>query len=307
MSAAHDDFEDVKILDNFYQTSSFFPMPVVLVGTLAESGQTNLGPYSLCFPHVVSGQHAMMLIARGTSNTAANLRRTGVASLNFIPDDRAFLENCVILGFPGETTEEKMKNSVFTVLPSRREAPGAGPFPNIVAEAVQVFECTWDRSHPHETHGLEHHYLLRIERIVMHAKWRKALLEGGEFPRLPIDYGYRDSMHFWFTKGRKPWPVDLPRGHGVDAGTVMYQANRIDPEVTWQPEACAELAGVPRVFLKTVLTGCVDRAKAAGVKVITPEFLHQLRDKRAADRAAPLSLLAKLKQVFAKHDAPGTP
>ena len=40
-----DDFEDVRILDNFYQTSSFFPMPVVLVGTLAENGQTNLGPY----------------------------------------------------------------------------------------------------------------------------------------------------------------------------------------------------------------------------------------------------------------------
>jgi hypothetical protein len=79
---AIDDFEDVSILDNFYQTSSFFPMPVVLVGTLAENGQTNLGPYSLCFPHVVSGQHAMMLIARGTSNTAANIRRTGRATIN---------------------------------------------------------------------------------------------------------------------------------------------------------------------------------------------------------------------------------
>ena len=105
---AVDDFEDVSILDNFYQTSSFFPMPVVLVGTLAENGQTNLGPYSLCFPHVVSGQHAMMLIARGTSNTAANIRRTGRATINFIPDDRALLENCVLLRFPGETTEDIM-------------------------------------------------------------------------------------------------------------------------------------------------------------------------------------------------------
>ncbi len=296
-----DDFEDVKVLDNFYQTSSFFPMPVVLVGTLAENGQTNLGPYSLCFPHVVSGKHAMMLIARGTSNTATNLRRTGLASLNFIPDDRALLENCVILGFPGETTDEKMKNSVFTLLPSHRTAEGKGPFPDIVGEAVQVFECTWDSTHPHETNGLEHHYLLRIDRIVMRSKWKHALVEGGEFPRLPIDYGYRDSQHFWFTKGLKPWPVNLPEGHGVDAGTVIYQANRIDPEVTWQPEACAELVGVPRVFLKTVLTGCVDRAKSAGVKVITPEFLHQLRDKHAGERGAPLSLFAKLKQVFAKH------
>ncbi len=297
MSDARDDFEDVKILDNFYQTSSFFPMPVVLVSTLAENGQTNLGPYSLCFPHVISGKHAMMLIARGNSNTANNIRRTGVAALNFIPDDRAFLENCVILGFPGETTEEKMKNSIFTLLPSHREAPGAGPFPQIVSESVQVFECTWDRTHPHETHGLEHHYLLQIDKIVMHEKWRKALLAGGEFPRLPVDYGYRDSLHFWFSKGTRPYAVDLPKGHGVDVNTVLFQANRIDPEVTWEPEACAELVGVPRVFLKTVLSGCVDKAKASGVKVITPAFLHELRDKRADER--PPSLLAKLKQVFA--------
>ena len=47
---AVDDFEDVSILDNFYQTSSFFPMPVVLVGTLAENGQTNLGPIRCASP-----------------------------------------------------------------------------------------------------------------------------------------------------------------------------------------------------------------------------------------------------------------
>ena len=38
------EFTEVRILDNFYQTSSFFPMPVVLASTLTESGQTNLGP-----------------------------------------------------------------------------------------------------------------------------------------------------------------------------------------------------------------------------------------------------------------------
>lgn len=50
-----EEFTEVRILDNFYQTSSFFPMPVVLVSTVAESGQTNLGPYSLCFPHIITG------------------------------------------------------------------------------------------------------------------------------------------------------------------------------------------------------------------------------------------------------------
>lgn len=44
-------FRDLRIVDNFYQTSAFFPMPTVLVGTLDENGQTNLGSYSLCFPY----------------------------------------------------------------------------------------------------------------------------------------------------------------------------------------------------------------------------------------------------------------
>ena len=39
-------------VDNFYQTSSFFPMPVVAVATLNEEGETNIGPYSLCFPYL---------------------------------------------------------------------------------------------------------------------------------------------------------------------------------------------------------------------------------------------------------------
>ena len=42
-------FKDLRIVDNFYQTSSFFPMPTTEIGTLSESGQTNLGSYSLCF------------------------------------------------------------------------------------------------------------------------------------------------------------------------------------------------------------------------------------------------------------------
>ena len=36
-------FKDLRIVDNFYQTSAFYPMPTVLVGTLSESVQTNLG------------------------------------------------------------------------------------------------------------------------------------------------------------------------------------------------------------------------------------------------------------------------
>lgn len=145
-----DDFVDVRILDNFYQTSSFFPMPVVLVSTICEAGQTNLGPYSLCFPHIVAGEHSMMLVTRGDSNTSLNLQRTGVCAISFIPDDKRYMRACVQLGFPGETTEEKMKNNSFTLVPSTRAAgqrQAGVQYPELVAEAIQVFECTWNRDY----------------------------------------------------------------------------------------------------------------------------------------------------------------
>lgn len=44
-------FENLRIVDNFYQTSLFFPMPTVLISTLCEDGTTNLGPYSLIQPY----------------------------------------------------------------------------------------------------------------------------------------------------------------------------------------------------------------------------------------------------------------
>jgi flavin reductase (DIM6/NTAB) family NADH-FMN oxidoreductase RutF len=135
-------FERIGILDNFYQTSSFFPMPVVLVSTVSESGQTNLGPYSLCFPFVIAdeGRFSMMLAARSTSITAKNIKRTGLCAINFIIDDKKCLENCLVLGFPGEGTDEKMKNSIFTLVPSMRSNGHQGVhYPDIVEEAVQVF------------------------------------------------------------------------------------------------------------------------------------------------------------------------
>ena len=46
-------FKDLRIVDNFYQTSLFFPMPTVLISTLAEDGSTSLGPYSLVQPYYV--------------------------------------------------------------------------------------------------------------------------------------------------------------------------------------------------------------------------------------------------------------
>ena len=141
-------FRDLRIVDNFYQTSSFFPMPTIEIGTLNENGETNLGSYSLCFPYYIAGKdyYAMVLCCRNSSNTAKNILRTGKCSLNFIPDDRKYFKEAVRLGYPGETTEEKMKDTIFHLVDGKRKIDHPNElFPKIVEEAFQVFECTWVR------------------------------------------------------------------------------------------------------------------------------------------------------------------
>lgn len=279
------EFTDVRMLDNFYQTSSFFPMPVVLVSTLTESGQTNLGPYSLCFPHVVTGgrDYAMMLIARGTSNTAQNIIRSKTCAINFIPDKKKYMKNCVALGYPGESTEEKMKNSIFTLLPSTRSNGDDVRHPEIVKEAVQIFECTWDESHPLQDNKelIEYHFLLRINKIIMKPKWYQCLLKGKGFPRIPIDYGFRDNVRFWFTKHSSPYKVPIPQEKSNSFEMVKYACTRFDPEVTWEDEACSKILKVPSIFLKKVISGIVKEAKKEGLTVITPEFMDKIRNKRS--------------------------
>ncbi len=110
-------FRDLRLVDNFYQTSAFFPMPVILVGTVAEGGATNLGAYSLCFPYYVAGKdsYAMLLECRNSSNTAQNILRGSRVSLNFITDDKKYFREAVRLGFPGDATADKMKSCIFTL------------------------------------------------------------------------------------------------------------------------------------------------------------------------------------------------
>jgi flavin reductase (DIM6/NTAB) family NADH-FMN oxidoreductase RutF len=284
-----DAFVDVRILDNFYQTSSFFPMPVVLISTVAESGQTNLGPYSLCFPYLVTGEHSMLLISREDSNTSLNIQRTGVCAINFIPDDRRYMRNCVMLGYPGETTSEKMENSIFTLLPSARTGQERQPgvqYPEIVQEAIQVFECTWNRQYSlkHDPESRECRFVLRLDRIVMKEQWRDRLFAGQGVPRLPVDYGFRNNAYFWFTRGARAYKEAIPQEKGVTVDVVRFAAQRVDPDVTWQDEACAKLVQVPRIFLTRVIRECVQAAQDEGITEITPEFLDAIRDKRRGER-----------------------
>ena len=92
-------FKDLRIVDNFYQTSLFFPMPTVVIGTLCEDGSTTLGPYSLVQPYYVAGKdfYAMLLSCRNSSNTAQNILRTGKCSINFIDDNPKSFKEAVKL------------------------------------------------------------------------------------------------------------------------------------------------------------------------------------------------------------------
>lgn len=141
-------FKNLRIVDNFYQTSAFFPMPTVIVGTLAEDGKTSLGPYSLCQPYYIAGRdyYAMLLCTRNSSNTAQHLLRYGKCSLNFITDDSKYFKEAVRIGFPGDKPEEKMKDCIFTLEDGlMAQEHKDEEFPQVVAEAYQVMECTWMR------------------------------------------------------------------------------------------------------------------------------------------------------------------
>ncbi len=96
-------FKDLRIVDNFYQTSAFFPMPTVLISTIADDGNTTLGAYSLCFPYYIAGKdyYAMLLECRNSSNTAQNLLKRGVCAINFIEDDKGDFKEAVRLGTTG--------------------------------------------------------------------------------------------------------------------------------------------------------------------------------------------------------------
>lgn len=303
-------FEDLRIVDNFYQTSAFFPMPTVLAGTLTESGMTTLGPYSLVQPYYVAGKdyYAMLLCCRNSSNTAQNILRNGKCTLNFIPDKKKYFKETVRMGFPGDTPEEKMKDCLFNLGEGHMaKTDPTGKYPKVVVEAFQVMECTWMREldnaekdtaglldgYPppyHDFNGITSefgaHFILRIDKILMKTKFRDTIVNGVTakgFPRVPVDYGYRDSKHFWYTSFKKPIAELLPVREG-SIQSVRYAADRIDDKIKFTDEACAKLVKVPRIFLNTALKGCVSWAKENGVEVIDAIHMDLINDKRAKEK-----------------------
>jgi len=303
-------FENLRIVDNFYQTSAFFPMPTVLVSTLTPDGMTSLGPYSLCQPYYIAGRdyYAMLLCTRNSSNTAQHLLAYGKCAINFIPDKGKYFKEAVRLGFPGDTPAEKMKDCLFTLEDGQMAAEHPDEqFPQVVAEAYQVMECTWMREldhaqddkpgelngYPgpfHDFNGITSpfgaHFILRVDKILMKKRYRDAIIGGvkaGDFPPVPVDYGYRDSKNFWYTKFRRPHPELLPIRE-TSLASVRYAADRIDDTVKFTDEACAKMVKVPRIFLPTALKGCVAWAKENGVTLVTAEHMDIINDKRSREK-----------------------
>ena len=302
-------FKNIRMVDNFYQTSSFIPMPTIEISTLDENGNTNIGSYSLCFPYYIAGKdyYAMILECRNSSNTCKNLLRTKKCALNFITDKPKYFKEAVRLGFPGETTEEKMKDCIFTLVDGKRAKEDKNnKYPKVIKEAYQVFECTWDDSLDnafndkvqeeyngpyHDFNGITSkfgaHFILKIDNILIKEKYYDAIINGvsaSSFPRVPVDYGYRDSKNFWYTTFKRPRKEPIPKNKGVGLDSVKYAASRIDPEVKFSDEACAMLVKVPRVFLTMVLKGCVEWAKENNVSLITEKEMKIINDKRSKEK-----------------------
>ena len=306
-------FQELRIVDNFYQTSLFYPMPAVLVSTLTDDGKTTCGPYSLLAPFYVAGKpyYAFMLECRNSSNTAQNLIKHKKCVINFLPDDRKTFKEMVRLGWPGDTPAEKMKDFRFHLEEGLRKAEDPeGTYPQVITEAVQAVECTWvdtldnaqnDGPIPegmdhyelekyHDFNGITTpygaHFVLKIDKILMKEQYRNAIVNGvksWDFPHLPVDYGYRDSKNFWYHKHRRLLPELLPQRQTTVA-SVRYAADRLQTEVQFTDAALERLVKVPRVFLPTALKGCVKWAEENGVKVIDVKEMEIINDKRSKEK-----------------------
>jgi flavin reductase (DIM6/NTAB) family NADH-FMN oxidoreductase RutF len=298
-------FENLRVVDNFYQTSLFFPMPTVVISTLCEDGTTTLGPYSLVQPYYVAGKdyYAMLLSCRNSSNTAQNILRNGKCAISFVDDKPKTFKECVKLSWPGDKPEDKMPNCKFRLEKGQAE----GERPMVLTDAIQVIECTWVREldnaqddKPGELNGYEGpyhdfngitskfgaHFILKVDKILMKKKYADAIINGvkaSDFPALPVDYGYRDSKNFWFHRKTRMRAELLPiRKQSLDS--VRYAADRADDKVKFTDDALEMILNVPRVFLPLVLKGCVEWARENDCQLITAAEMQIINDKRSKEK-----------------------
>jgi flavin reductase (DIM6/NTAB) family NADH-FMN oxidoreductase RutF len=283
-AATPDPFVPSPMRDNWYQSSSFYGSSFALITSVNEEGLTSIGPYQLSFPFEVIKRRSWMVISRPSSNTVANVRRTRKCALNFIEYDREAIETILKFGYPGQPPAEKMAYNTFRLMDSPTPGRTGEGYPQIMADAYQVFECTLDVERINENPILRDsasaHLLLNIDNILVKEQWKVRIDGSGEsMPRVPLTYGFRGASTFWFGESQPAYKLPIP-DLGAKHEVVLYEANRIDDAVQFTLEASQALTGIPRPFLRNVLEGIVRQAKARGVAKVTPEFLAALNKER---------------------------
>lgn len=292
-------FKEIKISDNFYQSSSFFPMPLTLIGTFNEDkSATSFGAYSLIFPYYIAGKgyYAMVLECRNSSNTCMGLLRHKKCSINFMPFTSKGMKNIVELGFPGDTANEKVKRNKFTPIKGTDKDS-----PQIIQEAYQVFECSWvseldnasndrvlEEYKPpfHNFNGITSefgaHFILKIDHILLKENYYNAIVNGvtkGNFAPLPTNWGYRDSKNFWCSPFKKAKNFGVA-DREVNLESLKYAASRLNTDVVFTDEALKKFAKVPRAFLKLILQSCVKWANEHNIKKITEKEIDIINQER---------------------------
>ena len=189
------------------------------------------------------------------------------------------LKPIVELGYPGVDPEEKMKNSPFEMIKSPSPEYADDPkFPLLMKDAFQVYECElngefrWEPPRETDPIASETFLCLSVKNILLKETFHKRLIEQKEFPNMPVSYGFRHNdsgaRRFFFCSHNKPFPVPIPTPKGLEHNQIYYAANKMDPDVRFNEEACKLLVPVPKAFLKIALKGIIKEAKIQGVKMV---------------------------------------
>ena len=271
--------------DNWYQSSSYYTSSFALITTVNEAGVTSIGPYQLSFPFEVIKRRSWMVVSRPNSNAHTNVMRTRKCAMHFVEYNEEHIKRILDFGYPGQTPEEKMVDNPFTLIES--PTPGRESndiYPKIIKEAYEVFECTLDveriNENPILRDSVSAHLLLNIDNILLKETWMENLGEGGKtMPNAALTYGFRGATKFWFGEPQSAYALPIP-DKGPDHEVVNYIANRLDEDVKFTMEACKQLTGIPKAFLKPALEGILAEAKKRGAPEVDLDFVLMLNKER---------------------------
>lgn len=93
----------------------------------------------------------------------------------------------------------------------------------------------------------------------MKERYYGAIVNGvtkSSFPPVPVDYGYRDSTNFWYTRFprlAKPIAEPIPAAEEVDIDSIRYAANRADDTVKFTDDALKNFVKVPQTSVQSLV------------------------------------------------------